>query len=341
MKPLHLTLVCLLCACTSLFAQVQKGAIYLPPTQIFSGSFGIASDKFSANLLSKNDQSSLNLTFLTAGGYALSDHFLVWGVSAFSTSSVMATSYSRLGLSLNARYYLNPEATNSNFFIELGGNTDLELVPDGQKRWGYQAALGLSHFISPSLALEVGAGRQQTGEQASFALYTGLAIYLNKERNAYLTSINPFRKGTWMLGTGLMKLRFPEVANQQRDLNLSPQVAYFVADRFAAGLSFNYNDSNLEGVKSTYWTLEPHLRYYYRIRAKAGLFLTAGAGPYGSKIEQGDYTESQSGFFYGLGMGTNVLITPSLAVEVGPNFRHYTHSNLTRMGLDLGIRMFL
>lgn len=175
-------------------------------------------------------------------------------------------------------------------------------------------------------------------------LFTGLAIYLNNEQSPVLsTDRSPIQKGTWILGTGLTDLRILNVADSPTEILLSPQVAYCFSPRFAAGLTFNYRNIFLAGgdARSTSWSLEPQVRYHFFRHAKAAFFVSAGAGPYANKVVLENHTQSESGAFYGLGLGANVFVKPWLGLELGPNFRQYLGADRTHLGFDLGMRVFL
>ena len=345
MKTLHLTLVLLFFGCFSTFAQFQKGSIYLPPTQLYSGSFGIASNHLSASLQSEDSNPISNLTLVAAGGYAFNNQFILWGAGTLGSTSWNQTgSASSINMQLHARYYPSPSSSGSNFFVELGGVSQLDFDGIDRNLWGFQARAGLTHFISPSLALEIGAGPQQIDDLKSFTMYTGLAIYLNNEQSPALsTDRSPIQKGTWLFGTGITDLRILNVADSPTEILLSPQVAYCLSSRFAAGLTFNYRNIFLGGgnARSTSWSLEPQVRYYYFRHAKAAFFVSAGAGPYANKVVLENHTESESGAFYGLGLGGDIFIKPWLGLELGPNFRKYLGTDRTRLGWDLGFRVFL
>lgn len=342
MKQANLIFVFFLFGWATMFAQIKKGSIYLAPVQLNAGGFGTADDKVSANVQGEEGTYTYTFALLPTFGYAFTDNLSLWGAAKLSNTSVSSTSFTRMEAQLNARFYLNPAAKNDHFFVEAGGRTYLEFENDSEPLWGYQAMLGLTHFIDPAVALELSAGHQQMEKEGNFVVNSGLAIYLNRategEQNMQET---PIQKGTLVLGNGLFNLNF--LADDNRALSLSPHVSYFLGNRFAAGISLNYNNVNLgEGdFRVANWVLDPQFRYYLNTKNLYGIYASLGGGVNITSIKFNSINSTTYEYFYAGGLGVDAFISPKVALEFGPNLRHYPELNLVRVGLDMGIRMFL
>ncbi len=341
MKQANLIFAFLLFGCSMLFAQIQKGSIYLAPVQLNAGAFGTADDKVSANV--QGDEGNYTYTFalLPTYGYAFTDNLSLWGAAKLSNTSVSSTSFTRMEAQLNARFYLNPTAKNDHFFVEAGGRTYLEFENDSEPLWGYQAMLGLTHFIDPAVALEFSAGHQQMEKEGNFVVNSGLAIYLNRQSDLGQDLGAPIQKGTLVLGNGLLNLNF--LADNNKVMALSPHVSYFLSNRFAAGFTLNYNNMNLDegDFRIANWVLEPQFRYYTNVKNNYGIYASLGGGANITNVKFNNNNTTSSDYFYGAGLGVDAFLSNRVALEFGPNLRHYPEMKLVRVGLDMGVRMFL
>lgn len=343
MKTANLTFMFLLLGWVTMFAQIQKGSTYLAPIQLNHGAFGVAGDKISVNLETGDGSDVFNADIMLPIGYTLSKNLLLWGALGINHSQVSGTEDSEMDLQLNARVYANPGAKNDHFFVEVGGRSYFNLEDIGNKPlWGYKAMIGLTHFLAPSVALEVMAGHQQFEDEGYFGVNSGFAIFLNKDqKNTTEPAESPLQKGTWMLGHGLLNINF--LADDNRAFSLSPNISYFLNPNLAAGFSLNYNNVNLgeSDISISNWIIEPQVRYYISNKPKMGFFVTAGGGTNIMSMNWGESKDSESEYFWGAGLGLNSFIGQAFALEFGPNIRNYPNLKTNRIGFDFGIKMFL
>lgn len=341
MKTANLTFMFFLLGWATMFAQIQKGTIYLAPVQLRAGAFGTADDKLSANVQGDHGTYTYTFALLPTYGYALTDHLTLWGAAKLANTSVSSTSFTQMDAQLNARFYVNPAAKNNHLFAEAGGRTYLEFENDNKPLWGYQAMIGLTHFIDPGVALELSAGHQQMEKQGNFVVNSGFAIYLNRQSDPEQDLETPIQKGTFVLGNGLLNLNF--LADDNRVMALSPHLSYFLSNRFSAGLSLNYQNVNLgEGdFRVANWVIEPQFRYYLMAKNRAGIYASMGGGANITQMSFNESNSTSSDYFYGAGLGVDAFISRRVALEFGPNLRHYPELKLIRVGLDMGVRMFL
>lgn len=115
-------------------------------------------------------------------------------------------------------------------------------------------------------------------------------------------------KGTFLLGGNASFQR----AKEQSILSINPNVGYFVADRFVAGLNAGINSlSDL-----TFISLGPNLRGYFLTSEKGSIFATAGF----NYVRVNIYNNSDSSTGYNLGIGYAVFLNKAIALEISSNY---------------------
>ena len=98
-------------------------------------------------------------------------------------------------------------------------------------------------------------------------------------------------KGTFLLGGNASFQR----AKEQSILSINPNVGYFVADRFVAGLNAGINSlSDL-----TFISLGPNLRGYFLTSEKGSIFATAGFNYV--RVNINNNSDSSTGYNLGIG----------------------------------------
>lgn len=344
MKTAKLLLIALLFGWSPIFAQIQKGSTYLAPLQLHAGAFGIADDKYTANWQTNSEIDGSNTFYfaiLPTYGYTLSNNFLIWTGGTLSNTRTGLDSNTDVDVVLNARFYLNPQSKNDHFFLEAGGRAFQHIGSKLDPYWGYKAKIGLTHFIRPDIALELTAGHEQFESEGNFAFTSGFVVFLNKEASVNNEAIvSPIQKGAVMIGNGLLNINF--LADDNRAAVLTPHFSYFLMDKIAAGVSLNYANAHLgENGDVTNWVIEPQVRYYWSKKPSTALFTTIGGGAKITKMKFGNFNIDESDFFYGAGFGLDAFLNSSFAFEFGPNLRHYPEMKQWRVGLDVGVRMFL
>ena len=151
---------------------------------------------------------------------------------------------------------------------------------------------------------------------------------------------NSGMKGTFLLGgnqdfTTTTDEMGNTVSQGWTDINLTPEIGYFLTDKIAITLGMSYmstdNNNTDLNVTMTALTFAPAVRYYLDNR----LFLTGGfsmsSGTTTTKPDGGDASESSSsGMGIGVGAGYSLMWGDHIAIE--PGVRLLTGSSSTKDG---------
>ncbi|HPH19402.1 MAG TPA: hypothetical protein PLE32_11510 [Haliscomenobacter sp.] len=343
------SLVLLVCCPLWAQAQLSKGTWY---TGGYAGStlpvaHGLAGLSYS-NEYSPNE-SLFGLSISPEFGYFFSSRLLVG--SRLSLSLLDKTSIfggSAIGAAPFVRYYLNPQAKNSHFFV----NAQLNLFSSSDLSFtGANAGVGMTHFLAPGIGLDAYLALVepdfQIRKNTQFGLFTSLNVYLNPEmRSTRKTALPDLQRGSLLIGGTMVNARFgitsPRLGTSNISmLNLSPNLLYFVTDRMGVGAALNLSLSGNANFDASILGISPQLRYYLAPLKHRMLFL-AGAYHYDAIKTTLDSQEFQSSTSSAsLALGLNSFFTSNLALELAPNLKYNFDTESMRVGVDLGIQFFL
>ena len=131
-----------------------------------------------------------------------------------------------------------------------------------------------------------------------------------------ITANAQLQQGNWMVGAHVANVKFTNGFN----LNLTPQLGYFVQDRWAVGAQVGLNIFSPEGTGDTQtdWSIAPFTRYYFasteidNLLNNGAFFAEGSAGFGGNNSSTGNST---NGVELGIGAGYAYFITPSVGLE--------------------------
>lgn len=132
-------------------------------------------------------------------------------------------------------------------------------------------------------------------------------------------------KGTFLLGGNAS---FQSI-DEQSVLSISPNIGYFVANKFVVGL--NAGITTLENI--SVFSLGPYVRGYFLTSEKGSLFASAGFNY--ANVKFNDISESETG--YSIGAGYAVFLNPSVALEFGANYSKLGSSQSGIASSDVGV----
>ncbi len=313
MKKISILFLFALFTITSVSAQISKG------TWMLGGELGLG-----YQMIQPEERDGVSLPLTPLVGYSINDHLMVGGqfgvVGLFSDGNSSGSSQIRPFV----RYFFNPENEGNIYFSELGASFQLESDPINT----YSLGFGVNRFLSPSVALEGGLGYSLiTGSILdepinNFTLSIGIQAYLSRDLMADRKSAEPgIGKGTIMLGTSSAAFGY---VSESLFLALSPNIGYFLTDKFVIGASLNgqlnilLDDSDFN---SSTLAFIPFARYYLPIEGRCRYFTQVGAGIGQSSTQNGGFGEFETTFYTLNALaGADVFITPNLAIELGIGF---------------------
>jgi len=229
------------------------------------------------------------------------------------------------------RYYFNPESDRNNYFV---GSSVNFIFSDGTQIDGGLSA-GFNRFIASNLSLEATLGYAfgDTNPSNTVSAGLGLRSFLSNDnwQNRKSATSN-LTQGSWLLGTSSVGLA---VSGDFINLRISPNVGYFLTDRFVLGLNsgFSYastidNDSNEFNADG--WSAQPFVRYYFPNQQGQRLvpFGQFGVG-YASSNSSSEnlFDINLNRWSTHASIGANLFLAPNVAFEFSLDLRRSFDSN--------------
>lgn len=154
------------------------------------------------------------------------------------------------------------------------------------------------------------------------------------------------QEGNWMVGGQVANMQFTNGVN----INLTPQVGYFVKDNWAVGAQVGLNVYSPKGVSETQtnWDLGVFTRYYFGNNEvnsilKNGRFF--GEGTVGFGGVNSSSASSTNGIQLGIGAGYAYFITKNVSLDAILKFNTTagggSSSGTGDLGLNVGFQIFL
>lgn len=149
-------------------------------------------------------------------------------------------------------------------------------------------------------------------------------------------------KGNKMVGVSVAGINFAsQSGNSEFNINLNPNVAWFIQDNLALGGGIQIGYSKPENVDGTFsYGITPLARYYFSKTANGGMFgqvnLLFGG------ISQNGNSATQVGA--GAGVGYDWFLSSNVALEAGLGYMYTKPENIDaihNVGLNLGFQIFL
>lgn len=125
------------------------------------------------------------------------------------------------------------------------------------------------------------------------------------------------QEGNWMVGGQVANVKFTNGFN----MDLTPQVGYFVKDNWAIGGLVSLNVGSPAGSRATQtdWGLKAFTRYYFgpnevNTLLNNGRFFTEGSAGFGGKNSSGNGL-STNGLGLGIGAGYSYFVTNNISLD--------------------------
>ena len=137
-----------------------------------------------------------------------------------------------------------------------------------------------------------------------------------------ITSNAQITKGNWMVGgTGNVTSYENKNNNNGSDIiskgigiNISPNIGYFIVDKFVAGASLGFGYTKPEGYQSDFgYGIGPFIRYYFLKEDKRINILAQANYNFGQNITGVSKSKSNS---YGFKAGPAIFFNSSVALEI-------------------------
>ncbi len=165
-----------------------------------------------------------------------------------------------------------------------------------------------------------------------------------------LATVNAqIKKGNWMIGGELAAANFGLNDGAGYNLQITPQVAYFVKNNWAVGPYVNLGFSGAKGYPTTFnYGVGALSRYYFSPDVdsllKHGRFFVEGnAGIGGQTISDGG--ASANGLDLGVGPGYTYFMTENIgldaSVKLNGNLGFGNRVSTSNIGFRLGLNIFL
>ncbi len=167
---------------------------------------------------------------------------------------------------------------------------------------------------------------------------------------SFITTKAQLTKGNWMLGgnvsfasTNYNSANYATTSYTASVLDISPNVAYFIANNFNIGVKTSFNKLTVNsGSSYTSFRLGPSSRYYFLDNEKR-INLLAEVG-YRFGLEKGSSGQSSTNTYSG-GLGCVAFFNSSVGIEfmvnyISDKFNDYTGRNNT-IQLALGLQVHL
>lgn len=283
-------------------------------------------------------------------GRFLSDHFLLGGSASLGIFNFSSTTSTLVGLGLFGRYYFNPAAVNNHFFAQLSSSISVVDLSDADIFVGLQLGGGWNRFITPDLALELSLAyvNDDIGSPSNggdLQLGAGINVFLSP--NAWQNrepATAGFGRGSLMVGGTSAGLSVDPGQTGATSINLSPNVAYFLSDRFALGanVAFNYfrghSDANPETIRVG---IGPVARYYLGAIDNRVWFVYGGFDWEYTAFSSSFGSNNYDSFNTYAGAGLNLFVTPNIALELGPGLYYSPEFRALSLQLRVGAQFFL
>jgi hypothetical protein len=280
-------------------------------------------------------------------GRFLSDHFVLGGGLTATLIGDFSESFHTYGANLFGRYYFNPASANNYFFTQAGSMINVVEGAD-DPFYGIEIGAGWTHFLAPAAALDLTLnyldGDLSTPGNQWLQLGAGLNLFLPsgtwRERQS---TVAGFSRGSWMIGGTTGGLNFWPEDGRATYLSLSPNVAYFLADRISVGTNilFDYYRYGRDG-KRVSTGIMPVGRFYGGQANNRTWFISTGFEWSRQRIipNEGPSAHNDTYAMVG-GIGSNIFITPNVAMEIGPVLRYLPEENIVQLNLLFGAQVFL
>lgn len=155
------------------------------------------------------------------------------------------------------------------------------------------------------------------------------------------------QEGNWMVGGQVANFKFTNGFN----MNLTPQVGYFIKDNWAVGGQVGLNVYSPQGGDAgtqTDWTLGAFTRYYFGPNEidsllKNGRFFAEGSVGFGGNNSSA--STSTNGVDLGIGAGYSYFITKNVSLDALLKFNTIagggSSSAKGNLGLNVGFQIYL
>ena len=154
-------------------------------------------------------------------------------------------------------------------------------------------------------------------------LFFFLILATSLSTNAQIT------KGNWLVGgSGSFSSIIAESKNSMGEeiethssgLQINPNIGYFLADKFVAGLDLGINLANSQGPDNSNWSLGfgPFVRYYFLKPEKLINIFSEANFSYGFGLSEFNKDRNSTG--YGLGAGSVLFFNSSVGLEFSVNY---------------------
>ncbi|PHN02658.1 outer membrane beta-barrel protein [Flavilitoribacter nigricans] len=262
------------------------------------------------------------------------------------------------------RYYLNPEAKGTNWFLSL--SSPLEIYENGslvsKPEFQLQPGLGSITPLNGGLALESNLsfnfrhfGSNSFFEKPRMKFELGFVHLARSNSDSDEASGPRLGRGSWLLGGQLINAEYANFsAIENFSIGIAPSAGYFLTDRLVAGmdLSLTYNylktdftiaETNIHS-RTFGLSVNPFLRYYTARpdnKIQPYLELRAGLNYQQIHTETGnaDPLQISRSFSAGLGGGVNIFINRNTALELGLNLG--VRDGQPQFGFQTGLKFFL
>ena len=364
-KRFTLSLILILFCSVLAQAQLTKGtrflglsdlsSTYRTPLAVYGGIGGAAASW-------SNGPDFYVFQFSPQIGSFVSDHVLVGGDLFFNYATFdFDFSQTSIGAIPFVRYYFNPESTSGTYFF---GELALGYVHvlSSDEDFGFAPLTlggGVTHMLAPNIGLDGFVEIQDSDitEDASRALSFGarLNIFLNRQTYYSREAATPgLQTGTMMVGgsSGLLSVGLDGA--RARSFSVEPQFFYFLNPQLAVGtgllVGFGSRDDSFLNFSRTDLGLSPQVRYYLNSGERKLFFLGAGLNiDYGrTEIREDplpsgiiDRVSSETTVDFAVGAGFNSFLARNVALEIGPSIRIDSSIENVRLGIDLGVQVFL
>lgn len=217
-------------------------------------------------------------------------------------------------------------------------------------RWGWSLGLGLTHFLSPAMAIEWQFAYQKTtffdneqtlndeGQKESGVVSSiGLRFYLlDSDSQGESLESNRFNRGNWMIG-GSGHFNYSE--NNGFNIGLSPRVGRFLTDKLVLGGGPDMSFFEVAEADGFSWGLESFIRYYQPL-SNTWQFFPAISFRYGRIKNNPDFSPSTGQRFrttrFKAGAGFNTMVRPSVGLEILLSYQKDNIKQVSPDGLPAG-----
>ncbi|MEL7123043.1 MAG: hypothetical protein AAFO07_26575 [Bacteroidota bacterium] len=330
-----LFMVCL--SFTFLQAQIEKGTWVL-------------GEKFNANSIVNIPASGIG--FSVEGFKFTSKRWAIGGglsnISAFFDDS---DNIGFLQLRPSVRYYLRNNEDKFKLFLQ--GRTQFTLIygDDSDTNFDLGVDLGTNLLLTESLAFEFSINYSPqnligTGIGGTWGYSAGFRWVLNPNKEK--SDINYSKTGKWIVGGSDLfgSLDFLRSGSSTFQLELVPNVGYFLTDRLMVGLNSNISILDSRSFSSTGLGIGPNLRYYpLNVEGKFQPFVDASAS-FIWFSQQSDFSDSNFTVQrYELGVGATWFIDDNIAIEPELYFNYNQTGDFGSVNrnvvLDVALQFFL